>query len=280
MSHLGGLRRHLGMRIAIVGGTGTLGRHVAAELGSRGHEVRVLSRSAPEYRVDLATGAGLEPALAGCEVVVDASNNSSKHAAQILAGGSQRLLAAGQAAGVAHHVCVSIVGCELVPMGYFRAKAAQEDVVDHGPVPWTIVRATQFHELADAALGSAARWRVLPVPPVSLQTVACAEVARVVADVAEGGPQRRRVEIAGPEVVGARKLARIWRSVTGRRAVLVPVVLPGRLGRALRSGALTAGQPGVRGDVTFAAWLEAARQPPGAAGGVAAGEHRRATQRG
>jgi uncharacterized protein YbjT (DUF2867 family) len=145
------------MKIAIVGGTGTLGRQVAEELRARGHEIRVLSRNAPQYRVDLATGDGLDEALDGCEVVVNASNNNSKDAAATLVAGTRRLLAAGQAAGVTHHVCVSIVGCELVPMGYFKVKAAQEDVVSRAGVPWTIVRATQFHEYVAAGLDAAAR---------------------------------------------------------------------------------------------------------------------------
>jgi uncharacterized protein YbjT (DUF2867 family) len=165
------------MRIAIIGGTGTLGRLITAELRDRGHEVRVLSRSATEYPVDLRTGAGLEEGLRGCQAVVDASNDSPRNAAQLLVKGTRRLLAAEQAAGVALHIGVSIVGCERVPKGYFRAKAAQESVVEHGPVPWTIVAATQFHELAAATLASAARWLLVPVPGALLQTVAAAEVA-------------------------------------------------------------------------------------------------------
>jgi uncharacterized protein YbjT (DUF2867 family) len=257
MSHAGWLRRLNGMRIAIAGGTGTLGSLTAAELTGRGHDVRVLSRGAPEYRVDLTTGDGLERALEGCDVVVDATNNSSKRAAEILVEGSRRLLAAGHAAGVSHHVCVSIVGCEQVSMSYFRVKAEQERVTGQGPVPWSIVRATQFHELVLATLTAAARWGVLPVPRVRLQPVACAEVARVVADVAEDTPRKERVEIAGPEVAGARELARTWRSVTGRRAAALPVPVPGKLGRALRAGVLTTGRPDVRGAVTFAEWLAA-----------------------
>src|SRR5690348_3468426 len=132
MSH-GGRPRRLGnmrtMTIAIVGGTGTLGRQVAAELEARGNRVRPLSRHAPEYRVDLATGDGLGPALAGCDVVVDASNSSARKPAGILVDGSRRLLEAEAATGVKHHVCVSIVGCDQVPMGYYRAKSDQERVV-------------------------------------------------------------------------------------------------------------------------------------------------------
>lgn len=245
------------MRIAIAGGTGTLGRPVAEALRSRGHEVRVLSRRGPEYRVDVTTGEGLAEALEGVDVVVDATNDSSKHAADTLVEGSRRLLAAEEVAGVGHHVCVSIVGCELVPARYFRIKAEQERVVEEGPQPWSIVRATQFHELIDMALAPTARKHLMPVPRVPLQTVASTEVARVVADVAEGAPRRGRVEVVGPEVVDARELARTWRSTTGRRALLLPLPLPGRMGRALRAGALIAERPDVRGTTPFATWLAA-----------------------
>jgi uncharacterized protein YbjT (DUF2867 family) len=257
MSHPAALRRHEDMRIAIAGGTGTLGRPVAEALRSRGHEVRVLSRRGPEHRVDVTTGEGLAEALEGVDVVVDATNDSSKHAADTLVEGSRRLLAAEEVAGVGHHVCVSIVGCELVPARYLRIKAEQERVVEEGPQPWSIVRATQFHELVDMALAPAARKHLMPVPRVPLQTVASTEVARVVADVAEGAPRRGRVEVVGPEVVDARDLARTWRSTTGRRALLLPLPLPGRMGRALRAGALIAERPDVRGTTPFATWLAA-----------------------
>ena len=256
MSHIRGLDRLGDMRIAIAGGTGTLGSLVAAELAPR-HEVRVLSRNAPRYRVDLATGSGLADALAGCDVVVDASNNSSRHAAKVLVAGTQRLLEAEQAAGVRHHVCISIVGCELAPIGYYKVKTEQEQVATHGPVPCSVVRATQFHELVLAALTAGGRWGVLPVPRATVQPIACAEVAAVVAGVAEGAPRPGPLQVAGPQVTDARDLARTWRSVTGRRTALIPVPLPGRLGRALRSGALTDERPDVRGTVTFADWLAA-----------------------
>jgi uncharacterized protein YbjT (DUF2867 family) len=263
LSHIGRLRRLRGMpnntmRIAIVGGTGLLGGHVADELRSRGHDVRVLSRRSPDHPVDLTTGDGLGHALAGCDVVVDAAN-AAKDAARTLVDGSRRLLAAEEAAGVGHHVGVSIVGCELVPLGYFQVKAEQEQVIERGPVPWSLVRATQFHELVAATMASAGRWRVLPVPHATLQTVASAEVARVVADSAENAPRLGRVQVAGPEITDARELARTWRSITGRRALLLPVPLPGKPGRALRAGALTAERPDVRGTLSFADWLRAGR---------------------
>jgi uncharacterized protein YbjT (DUF2867 family) len=242
------------MTVAIVGGTGTLGRHIAAELRARGHEVRVLSRHAPEYRIDLTTGDGLGPALAGCHVVVDASN-AQRRAAGTLVDGSRRLLAIGEAAGVAHHVCVSIVGCDQLPIGYYRVKVDQERAVEQGAVPWSIVRSTQFHELAGSVLAAAGRWWVLPVPHMAVQPVACADAARAVADVATGAPLKGRLAVAGPEILQAAELARIWRTVTGRRAVLVPLPLPGQAGRALRAGALTTQHPDVRGTTRFADWL-------------------------
>jgi len=243
------------MTIAIVGGTGTLGRQVAAELEARGHKVRVLSRHAPEYRVDLATGDGLAPALAGCDAVVDASNSSSRKPAGILVDGSRRLLEAEAAAGVAHHVCVSMVGCDQVPMSYFRVKADQERVVSQGVVPWSIIRSTQFYELVGTVIAAAGRWRVLPMPRGVLQPVACADTARAVADVAEGAPLKRSLTVAGPEVSEVRDLARTWRKVTGCRAALMPMPVPGTVGRALRSGDLTVPRPDVRGTTSFADWL-------------------------
>src|ERR1700757_4431658 len=143
------------MTIAMVGGTGTLGRRVAAELEARGNQVRLLTRHAPEYRVDLATGEGLGPALAGCDVVVDASNSSARKPAGILVDGSRRLLTAEGAAGGQQHRCVSMVGCDQVPMSYFQVKADQERVVGQGAVPWSIVRSTQFHELVGTVIAAA-----------------------------------------------------------------------------------------------------------------------------
>jgi uncharacterized protein YbjT (DUF2867 family) len=254
------------MRIAIVGGAGTLGSHVTAELAARGHDVRVLSRRSELYPIDLVTGQGLAAALDGCDAVVDASNASApRRAAQVLVEGSRRLLAAEQDAGVSHHVGISIVGCERVPMGYYRIKTEQEQVIERGPIRWSLVRATQFHELAAMALTAAAKWHVLPIPAMRLQTVAAAEVGRVLADVAEQEPGRGRIQIAGPQVMTAAELARTWRAVTGRRPLSVPVHVPGKLGRALRTGALTAPDADIRGTQTFADWLAAASSRPGRA---------------
>ncbi|WP_308466480.1 SDR family oxidoreductase [Rathayibacter soli] len=240
------------MTVAVVGGTGTLGRQVVAGLRSRGADVRVLSRKSPDYPVDLRSGGGLAEALSGCDTVVDASNGATS----TLVDGSGRLLAAEQSAGVGHHVAISIVGCDRAPMSYYKIKVRQEQVVEAGPVPWTIVRATQFHNLIDTMFTSSARVGVLPKVRALVQSVDVSEAAAFIADTATGGPLRARVQIAGPQLNDARELAQLWRLATHSRAVSVPIHVPGKLGRALREGALTNEHPDARGTIRFADWLE------------------------
>jgi uncharacterized protein YbjT (DUF2867 family) len=237
------------MNMAIVGGTGTVGAEAARELAARGHTVRVLSRHAPEYPVDLKTGEGLERALAGIDVVIDAAQGNRK----VLVDGTERLLRAEAAAGVKHHIGVSIVGIDRVGGPYYRLKLAQEAAIRAGGVPWTIVRATQFHTLVAQIFALSAKLGLVPSVRFPVQPVDPREVGRVLAQVAEGEPVHDLVQFAGPEVIDARELARRWRATTGARAV--PVRLPAS--RALRSGGLTdATAP--RGTVTFDDWLRAA----------------------
>jgi len=234
------------MIIAIVGGTGTVGAETARELVARGHDVRVLARRAPEYRVDLTTGEGLTRALAGVDVVVDAAQGTRK----VLVDGTARLLRAGAAAGVTHHVGVSIVGIDRVGGPYYRAKLAQEAEIRRSGVPWTIVRATQFHTLVARTFAASARLGIVPVVRAPMQPVDPCEVARALADTAEAEPSFAITQFAGPEVVNACELARRWREATGSHAL--PVRLPAS--RSLRAGGLT--NPGAwRGRTTFDAWL-------------------------
>lgn len=244
--------------IAVVGATGRVGRRIAAALVRAGHEVRALSRRAPQYPVDLRTGAGLDAALAGCEVVVDASNGpSSGKARAVLVDGSRRLLQAEARVGVGHHVCVSIVGIDDIPVAYYRVKLEQEGVVQSADVAWTIARSTQFHDLVGALLSTTGRWHLLPAAPARLQPIDVGEAAEAVAALAAAPPRRSHITVAGPEVEDLRELARVWRRETGARAIAIPVPLPGSLGRALRDGALTCANPDVKGKRTFAEWLRA-----------------------
>ena len=233
------------MRIAVVGATGTIGRPIAELIEGFGHEVRRLSRRSESFPVDLSTGAGLDAALADVDVVVHAANSPTfGRAAPVLIDGSRRLLAA----SAAHHVCVSIVGIEQVPIGYYRTKLAQERLVTDSARAFTIVRATQFHELVSGGLRRLARLRVALRSNVRLQPVAADDAAAAVAEVAVGPARNGIVTVAGPQVL----------TLTQMRAgpgIPLTVPLPPRLGRPLRAGALTLADPDIRGARTYAQWL-------------------------
>ncbi len=250
-------------RVAVIGGTGVLGTLAARELSERGDEVRIVSRTPPasipsgmtHRRADLASGEGLAEAVAGVDVVLDAVNEQ-RRAREVLVAGTQRLLAAEAAAGVAHHVAISIVGCDRVPLAYYGVKVEQERLLDASPVPWSLLRATQFHTLLAFLFASAARARVLPTGPARLQPIDPAVVAQRLADAVHADPAGRLPDVAGPEVATLGELSRSWRAHDGR--LLLPLRIPsvGRLGRALRAGHLTAPQAAAPGPA-FADWLAA-----------------------
>lgn len=249
------------MRIAVLGGTGTIGREIVSRLQAQGHEVRALSRHSPDHPVDLVTGSGLDSALEGCQVVVDASNGpSGRRARAVLVEGSRRVLDAEPKAGVQHHVCVSIVGIEQVPVSYYRVKIEQEEVVKAGGVPWTIVRATQFHDLIGTVLTGIGRFHLLPAPRAKLQPVDVGEAADAVAGAATQQPSSATITVAGPEILTLRALARSWQAATGAHGPQLPVPLPGPAGRALRQGRLTCADPDVRGRRTFEEWVRSTKR--------------------
>lgn len=228
--------------IVVLGGTGTVGRHIVRALGDR---ARPASRATG---VDLTTGAGVAEALEGAEAVVDATNGPPNAKARpVLVDGTRRLLEAGAAAGVRHHVCVSINGIDRVGLAYYKVKREQERLVEDGPVPWTIVRATQFHELLDFLLGKP----LFPFGRLPLQTAAAREVGAAIADVAVGEPRRVRLIVAGPQRRTAGEMARTRREIRGSAARALPLPAPGAAGR----GALTAAAPDVRTTTTYEQWL-------------------------
>jgi uncharacterized protein YbjT (DUF2867 family) len=230
--------------VAVVGGTGTLGAPVVAALLKRGAVVRVLSRQAAavppgaEHRhVDLTTGAGLADALAGARTVVDAAN-STRGVEQTLVAGTHRLLEAGAAAGIRHHLTISIVGCDLLPLSYYRHKVAQERALEAGPLPWSLLRATQFHQLLDGAFAAAARFGIRPTGGAKLQPVDPTVVAARLADATLAPPAGRLADIAGPKVETLGELSRAWATARGRHRL--PLRLPawGKIGKGLAAGAL------------------------------------------
>ncbi|HKB50846.1 MAG TPA: NAD(P)H-binding protein [Solirubrobacterales bacterium] len=248
------------MKVAVVGGTGVLGAPLVAELAARGDEVRVLSRGAPKnppagvsHRpVDLISGEGLAEALAEVEVVVDAANSTAKPG-EVLAEGTRRLLRAGADAGVRHHIGVSIVGCDRVPLAYYKVKVEQEAAIAAGEVPWSLLRATQFHTLIAWAFGQAGRFGVVPTGSARLQPIHPPVVAARLAEVAHAEPAGRLPDVAGPEVQTLSELARAWRGA-GHRALPLRIPMVGRIGRPLSEGALC--NPAAASDgPSFERWL-------------------------
>lgn len=250
------------MKVAVVGGTGVLGKPLVAELAAGGDEVLALSRNperslpagASHRSVDLTTGEGLDEALAGVEVVVDASNSSPRKAAPVLVEGTKRLLRAGADAGIRHHICISIVGCDRVPMPYYEVKVEQEEAIAAGEVPWSLLRATQFHTLVAWFFSQAARWRVLPTGKARLQPIDPAVVAQRLADAAHADPAGRLPDVAGPEIQTLAELAGTWRAANGGRLLPLRIPTVGKIGRPIGEGALC--DPGVAaGGPTFERWL-------------------------
>ncbi|HEU4509099.1 MAG TPA: SDR family oxidoreductase [Pyrinomonadaceae bacterium] len=188
------------MKIVVIGGTGLIGSKVVTKLRDRGYEVVSAS---PDSGVNTMTGEGLAEALKGASVVVDVSNSPSFDDAAVMeffTTSTRNLLASEAEAGVGHHVVLSVVGCDGLPdSGYFRAKVAQEKLIQESPVPYSIVRATQFFEFVKRIADSATEGNVVRLPSVSFQPLAADDVATVVAKTAVGSPVNGMIELAGPE---------------------------------------------------------------------------------
>lgn len=188
------------MKILIVGGTGLIGSKTSAILRQGGHEVVAAS---PRSGVDTITGEGVKQAVAGAQVVIDLANSPSfedKAVLEFFETSGRHLLAAEAAAGTRHHVALSIVGTDRTPEnGYFRAKLAQEKLIEAAGIPYTIVRSTQFLEFLGGIADEATKGNIVRVSPGSFQPIAADDVAALVADVALAAPRNGIVEIAGPE---------------------------------------------------------------------------------
>jgi len=207
--------------------------------------------------VDLSTGAGLRDGLAGAGAVIDASNRAGgvRRAGPVMIEGTRRLLDAAALEGVEHHVAISIVGIDRVPMPYYRAKLAQERIVEEGSVPWSLVRATQFHPLLEALFAYTARAGVIPASRFGVQPVDALVAARVLVDAAELGPRGHLEPVAGPQIAPLGELARSWARARDRRVLGVALPLPLAMRRPLMAGALTT-QRGISGGPSFETWLE------------------------
>jgi uncharacterized protein YbjT (DUF2867 family) len=243
------------MRIAVAGGTGMIGRHIVDVLRERGHDPVVLTRSTG---VDLTTGEGLAGALDGCDAVIDVTSvrtTSAKASREFFGAATRNLLAAEEAAGVPHHVALSIVGVGDAPFGYYAGKALQEELIVAGRVPWTLLRATQFHEFAGQIFERMKSGPVVPVPTMRSQPVAAREVAERLVDLATAEPAGWARDLAGPREERMADLTRRWAERVGRPGRVIEAPLPGAFGRAMRDGTLLPGPDADFGVQTFDEWL-------------------------
>lgn len=240
--------------ILVTGGTGTLGSLVCERLRERGHAVRVLSRHARPYAVDLRDGSGLEAAVDGVDAIV--------HCASTPRGGDEgaaaHLLSAARGASVPHLLYISIVGVDRLPLGYYRMKHKVERMIEEagkrGP-GWTVLRTTQFHDLVFRLMAGAARLPVLPLPSgVRLQPVDAGEVADRLAELAVGAPAGRVEDMGGPQVRPLPDLAHAYLRATGRRRPVVPVRLAGKTYAGYLAGAQLTPDRAV-GKITFEEYL-------------------------
>lgn len=247
------------MDFAIAGGTGRIGREVVAAAQRRGHAVRVITR---HDGVDVRTGIGLDGVLRGADAVIDVLNidtTAQRKATEFFTETTARLLEAEQRGGVPHHVALSIIGVDRAPHGYYGAKHAQEQTIAAGEVPWTVLRASQFHEFAVQMYTGLGFGPLHPAVRMRTRPVDVSEVAERLVSLAEQPAQGRARDLAGPREEDLAEMMRSWVRHTGRRAWMPRIALPGAFGRALRDGSVLPGPDADFGTITFADWLE--KQP-------------------
>ena len=243
------------MKIVVIGGSGLIGTKLADRLRKQGHDVVAAS---PKSGVNTVTGEGLAEALAGAQVVVDVTNAPSWEDNAVLEffkTSSRNVLAAEAAAGVGHHVALSVVGTDrLLESGYFRAKMAQEDLIKASTVPYTIVRATQFYEFVGAIAQFSTVGQTVRLPPALFQPIAADDVAAAMADVTVGAPMNGTIEIAGPERVGLDKLVGRFLTATHDPRKVVTDAHAHYFGIAVNDQSLTPGKNARVGSTGFEAW--------------------------
>lgn len=239
------------MRIAVAGGTGQAGAQAVAVARERGHEVVVLSRATG---VDLVTGVGAAEALAGVDVVIDASGVQGKDDPTVFHEAVTRTLAD---AKPPHIVVLSIVNCDVIDYPLYRGKAAQERATEASGIPFTIARATQFHEFARQVYGFAGLGPLHAAPKMRTQPVAVREVGERLVDLAEATPAGRAADLAGPREEWLPAMVKAYAQASGRGGLVMPLSVPGPFGRAAREGGLLPGPGAVIGRESFAEWIAA-----------------------
>jgi uncharacterized protein YbjT (DUF2867 family) len=249
------------MKIVVIGGTGLIGSRLLNNLREHGHEALAAS---PKSGVNSVTGDGLRDALEGASVVVDVTNSPSWEDAAVLKffeTSTRNLLEYGAAAGVSHHVALSVVGTErLLASGFFRAKLAQENLIKASKNPYTIIRATQFFEFVKQIVGYSTEGNIVRIPPALIQPMAADDVALAVARIATDTPVNGTIEIGGPEQFRLDELARRFLKAhpDGREVISDP---QGRYyGIEVSERALVPDESARLGEIRFETWLSQAAQ--------------------
>jgi uncharacterized protein YbjT (DUF2867 family) len=247
------------MKIVVIGGTGLIGSKTVPILRQGGHNVVAAS---PNTGVNTITGEGLKEATAGAQVVIDLANSPSfadRAVLQFFETSERNLLPAETAAGVRHHVALSIVGIDRSDNGYFRAKVAQEKLIKASGIPYTVIRSTQFLEFLGSIADSSADGTLVRLPPCLFQPIAADDVAAVVADVALGAPRDGIVEIAGPERAPFNEfVARYLKAIGDPRKVVSDPEAPYWGGRIEEHSLVPLGEAHL-GRIGFDEWLRRSR---------------------
>ncbi|MEX2279586.1 MAG: NAD(P)H-binding protein [Acidimicrobiia bacterium] len=228
------------MEMLVTGASGVLGREVARIATADGHVVRRLSRSSrggDGWVVgDVGTGDGLTSAVTGVDVIIHCASDPRRHAATDRTG-TKNLVQAAQRAGGIHIVFPGIVGCDVIPLGYYKSKTAAEESLEQSDNPHTIQRFTQFHDLLWFALGKLTKWPIVPVPnDTRFQVLDSAVAARCLVEAAEAPAAGRLGDLGGPTVYDVRDLARSVAAAHGRRRRIIGINVPGLVGAAFRAG--------------------------------------------
>jgi uncharacterized protein YbjT (DUF2867 family) len=250
-------------QILVIGGAGRLGRLVVKHLSQAGYCVRGMSRRASpgedwpgmEWKqADLKTGEGIEAAVEGTEIIVYCAGSANAKSDKKMA---MNLLQAASRAGVQHLVFISIVGIDRVPWAGGKSRLANEDLIEHSGIPWSILRATQFHYGIDFLLNFLARLPLMLFMPTDLllQPVDEEEVARRLVEIVRIGPSGRLPDMGGPQVYTSGELARIWLQQREVHRAIIPIFLPGKMASRLRQGGNTCPQQAT-GTVSWEAWLQ------------------------
>jgi uncharacterized protein YbjT (DUF2867 family) len=248
--------------VLVTGASGALGRELLPRLIKAGYDVRATSRRQPTQptiswvKSDLETGTGLTEAVSGADVILHTASSGPKRAWQIDVEGTRRLLAEAKKAGVGHFLFVSIVGIEQIPLEYYQCKVATETAVRQSGIPWTILRATQFHNFLDMLIRPFARFPVMWLPTsFQFQTIDVGEVADELVSAVSRDPAQLLPNMGGPEVWRLDQMVQMWLKAQGLKRWVVPLPLPGKTAAGYRAGYNTCPEDRI-GRITWAEWLQ------------------------